>query len=200
MKSVQYTLMIPPQWNEFSLTEKNISKVARKSTDNIIKAIPSLERKRAQLRNFWQEQLSHAKSVGINHVASYFEQAEDNAIILLMQVQIMPLPVVDPDDTVLDTLYDAYSRPDENSLRLPDIAIINHPNVGKGIRSISYQFLDEERTISDLEMVVMRSVFPLNTCVFAVNFMTPNVGEITPLMELFELIVSTLHVSEETED
>ncbi|TCD54029.1 hypothetical protein EJ419_05030 [Alloscardovia theropitheci] len=200
MGSVQYALTLPEQWNQFELTDDNISEVARKNTDNLISTIPALAKNRAKIYSFWHSQLQHARSVGIRHVASYFEQADDKPVIALMQVQIMPLPPVEADSTVLDTLYDAFNRVEPERPELPDIAIIQQDNIGKGVRCVAREFLSQDAGEQNTEVIMMRTIFPLQTCAFGLNFMTPNVGEALPLCELFELITSTLDVQESVEE
>ncbi|WP_377939333.1 hypothetical protein [Alloscardovia venturai] len=147
-----------------------------------------------------RQRLVNARSVGIRHIASYYTEASDKSILALLQVQIMPLPPVQAGSTVLESSYEAYSEVEPQYVEGSNVSVVNMPNVGKGLEVITREYLQSStREISQVEILTARFVFPLTDMVISLNFMTPNMDEAVPLIQLFELIASSLDVTENRE-
>ncbi len=194
MNRVEYSLLVPPDWTQFELSDDTISDVANQMAHNIVQAVPALADRQSQFRQFWLSQLSHARSVGVRHVASFVEQAADKVLMAFMQIQILLLPPIEGENNALDALYDACNKADDDSVAFPDVAIIRHVNLGKGVQSISREWLHDSDSTNKTEVMMLRTYFPLEDSTFGITFMTPNVDEAEPLMKIFELITSTVEI------
>ncbi|MFD0705591.1 hypothetical protein ACFQY8_07530 [Alloscardovia venturai] len=112
----------------------------------------------------------------------------------------MPLPPVQAGSTVLESSYEAYSEVEPQYVEGSNVSVVNMPNVGKGLEVITREYLQSStREISQVEILTARFVFPLTDMVISLNFMTPNMDEAVPLIQLFELIASSLDVTENRE-
>lgn len=187
---LDYTIVIPDNWNKINLSTDNITDIARDITDNFISISPDLESKRLILQKDVKDELSDAYKSGTHFVASYTEPTEEGMLSIFLTIQLLPTIDVEDDSDIFVELTDEYTRADASRPQGLEWQLIKLPQAGKALQTYGVEF------ISQAAMIVLRTLVPVKNGILSVKFYSPNIVIRDTLIELFDAMTQSLSINE----